>query len=74
LPEDGILFVSDLIMRPDDQELTFVPFEYHEDPAATRHSLSGLLSLPFEILCLDHGAPIAHRPKEALEQLLSRTE
>lgn len=74
LPEDGVLFVADLIMRPDDAALEFVPFEYHEDPAATRHSVSGLLGLPFAILCLDHGAPVTERPKQALQHLIDRSK
>ena len=47
-----------------------MPPEYHEDPAETRRSVEKLLALPFTILCLDHGAPIADEPKEALRQLL----
>ena len=74
LPEDGVLFVSDLVMRPDGRELQYVPFEFHEDPAATRHSVAGLLGLPFAILCLDHGAPITEKPKKALQELFDRSE
>jgi hypothetical protein len=74
LPEDGVLFVSDLIRRPDEGDLEFIPFQYHEDPAATIHSVRGLLGLPFAILCLDHGSPVTHKPKEALEKLLDRSE
>jgi hypothetical protein len=70
----GVAFVSDLIMRPAGRELHFVPFEYHDDPAATRHSVEGLLALPFSILCLDHGAPITEHPKDALRRLLDSTE
>jgi len=68
----GVLFCSDLIMRPTGEELRFVPFEYHEDPAATRHSVERLLDLPFEILCLAHGAPLTDDPKAALRELLEQ--
>src|SRR5674536_140001 len=64
--DHGVLFCSDLITRPTGKELHFVPFEYHEDPAATRHSVERLLDLPFEILCLAHGAPLIDGPKSCL--------
>ena len=35
-------------------KLSFVPPEYHEDPAETRRSVRRLLELPFTILCLAH--------------------
>jgi glyoxylase-like metal-dependent hydrolase (beta-lactamase superfamily II) len=70
--DPGVLFCSDLLMRDDDGELAFVPFEYHDDPAATRRSVEGLLELPFTVLCLDHGAPISEDPKEAIRALVSR--
>lgn len=70
--DPGVLFVSDLIGAGDDGELQFIPPEYHEDPAATRHSVEGLLDLPFAVLCLDHGAPVCERPKDALRRLLER--
>ncbi len=52
-------------------ELRFIPFEYHEDPAETRRSVEGLLDLDFEILCLDHGAPVTDDPKAAIRRLLA---
>jgi hypothetical protein len=55
----GVLFCSDLLMGDPDDGLEFVPFEYHDDPAATRRSVEGLLDLPFSTLCLDHGEPFA---------------
>jgi hypothetical protein len=70
--EPGVAFVSDLIGRGDDGELEFIPLEYHEDPAATRRSVERLLELPFEVLCLDHGAPLLDDPKGALRRLLAR--
>src|SRR5262245_28100595 len=68
----GVLFCSDLLMV-EDGRLDFVPLEYHDDPPATRTSVEGLLDLDFEILCLDHGTPIAEDPKRAIRQLLERT-
>jgi glyoxylase-like metal-dependent hydrolase (beta-lactamase superfamily II) len=65
-----VLFCSDLILNDGGRELEFVPPEYHEDPAETRRSVERLLDLDFEILCLDHGAPIADDPKGALRRLL----
>ncbi len=66
----GVLFCSDLISNEGDGELRFVPPEYHDDPEETRHSVERLLRLPFAVLCLDHGAPIADDPKAALRRLL----
>jgi hypothetical protein len=68
--EPGVLFCSDLISNEGSGELRFVPAEYHEDPAETRRSVERLLEVPFAILCLDHGAPISHDPKEAMQRLL----
>jgi len=67
----GVLFCSDLISHDGRGNLRFVPPEFHEDPAATRRSVEGLLGLPFSILCFDHGAPLAHDPKAALRRLLT---
>jgi hypothetical protein len=47
-----------------------VPLEYHDDPAATRRSVDALLELPFTLLCLDHGRPIADG-KAAIRALLA---
>jgi glyoxylase-like metal-dependent hydrolase (beta-lactamase superfamily II) len=69
----GVLFCSDLISHDGRGDLRFVPPEFHDDPAATRRSVEGLLGLPFSILCFDHGAPLAHDPKEALRRLLTPT-
>jgi glyoxylase-like metal-dependent hydrolase (beta-lactamase superfamily II) len=67
--DPGVLFCSDLISS-DEGELSFVPFEYHEDPAETRRSVERLLDLDFAILCLDHGTPVTNDPKSALRDLL----
>jgi glyoxylase-like metal-dependent hydrolase (beta-lactamase superfamily II) len=70
--EPRVLFCSDLLMH-EGGALEFVPFEYHDDPQTTRRSVERLLELDFELLCLDHGLPIAHEPKEAIRALLART-
>ena len=68
----GVLFCSDLVSHyGDGDDLRFIPFEYHEDPAATRSSVESLLELPFTVLCLDHGAPILHDPKDSIRRLLA---
>ena len=66
----AVLFCPDLIMRDADGDLAFIPPEYHEEPEATRASVRRLLALPFEVLCMDHGAPITLDPHEALRKLL----
>jgi len=71
--DEGVLFCSDLLSRRVGGELQFVPLEYHDDPAATRRSVEGLLALPFAVLCLDHGPPLADDPKAAIRALLERT-
>lgn len=67
----AVLFCPDLVMRAGDGELAFVPAEYHEDPVATRDSVRRLLDLSFDILCMDHGAPITADPHGALRRLLA---
>lgn len=71
--DGGVLFCSDLLGQRPGAELDFVPLQYHDDPAATRRSVEGLLDLPFRILCLDHGPPITDDPKAAIRGLLERT-
>jgi len=71
--EPGVLFCSDLLLNDGDRHLAFVPPEFHEDPDETRRSVEKLLDLPFAILCLDHGAPIADDPKSAIRDLLDAT-
>jgi glyoxylase-like metal-dependent hydrolase (beta-lactamase superfamily II) len=71
--EPAILFCSDLVMNDGGRELELVPAQYHEDPAETVRSVERLLELPFSILCLAHGAPVADDPKAAIRQLLGRS-
>jgi hypothetical protein len=70
----GVFFVSDLIGHDGAGTLHFVPPQYHEDPAATRHSTEKLLDEPFAVLCFDHGAPLADDPKGALRRLLDTVD
>jgi hypothetical protein len=71
--EQGVLLCSDLLGRDEDGELDFIPLQYHDDPDATRRSVECLLDLPFAVLCLDHGPPLADDPKAAIRALLERT-
>jgi glyoxylase-like metal-dependent hydrolase (beta-lactamase superfamily II) len=71
--DPGILFCSDLVGADDTGTLHFIDPAYHEDPAATRVSTEKLLDLPFEVLCLDHGAPITDDPKAAIRDVLARS-
>jgi glyoxylase-like metal-dependent hydrolase (beta-lactamase superfamily II) len=66
----AVLFCPDLIMRDAKGALAFIPAEYHDDPEATRESVRRLLNLPFEVLCMDHGAPVTANPHAALRKLL----
>jgi hypothetical protein len=50
-----------------------VPLQYHDDPEQTRRTVERLLDLDFEVLCLDHGAPITDDPHAAIRRLLRRT-
>jgi glyoxylase-like metal-dependent hydrolase (beta-lactamase superfamily II) len=72
-PEEGVLLCSDLLGRGEDGELDFIPLQFHDDPDATRRSVERLLDLPFAVLCLDHGPPVADDPKAAIRALLERT-
>jgi len=72
--DPGILFCPDLMSADDAGTLHFIDPAYHEDPAATRASTEKLLDLPFEILCLDHGAPITADPKAAIRDVLTRSD
>lgn len=71
--EPGVLFCSDLLMLAEGS-LRFVPFEYHDDPAATRRSVESLLELEIGVLCLAHGEPIADDPKDAMRALLRQAD
>ena len=66
-----VLFCSDLLMGDGDGGLELVPGRFHDDPAETRRSVERLLDVPFEVLCLDHGAPVTADPKRAMREALS---
>lgn len=65
-----VLFCPDLMMRDSAGELAFTPAKYNDDPEATRDSVRRLLDLAFEVLCMDHSAPITADPHAALRKLL----
>ena len=71
--DPSILFCSDLLTHYDGRSLDFVPLEYHDDPEETRRTVESLLDLDFDVLCLDHGSPLADNPKGAIRDLLDRT-
>ena len=67
----GTLFCPDLVGNDETDELHLIPAEFQEDPVEARVSLSHLLSLPFQVLCLDHGTPVVTEPKRAVEAVLT---
>ncbi|HSK16431.1 MAG TPA: hypothetical protein VK915_09695 [Gaiellaceae bacterium] len=67
-----VLFCSDLLTNYGERGLDFVPLRFHDDPEQARRTVEGLLELDFDVLCLDHGAPVAEDPKAAIRVLLSR--
>ena len=71
--DPGIVFCSDLLGGDAEGRLHFIDPAFHEDPAATRTSVEGLLDLQFGVLCLDHGAPVTDDPRAAIRALLEET-
>ena len=71
--EPRVFFSPDLLTNYAGRGLDFVPLRYHDDPAATRRSVEGLLELEFDVLCLNHGAPITDDPHAEIRRLLERT-
>jgi hypothetical protein len=67
-----VFFCPDLLTNYAGRGLAFVPLEYHDDPPATRRSVERLLELDFDVLCLNHGAPVADDPHAAIRELLER--
>ena len=65
-----VLFCSDLLMGDGDGGLELVPARFHDNPAETRRSVERLLDVPFDVLCLDHGAPVISEPKHAMREAL----
>jgi glyoxylase-like metal-dependent hydrolase (beta-lactamase superfamily II) len=72
--DGGVVFVPDLLVRPQDGRLRLVPARFMHDPAEARRSVRKLLELPFSVLCLGHGAPVTEGAKEALAEALAREE
>ena len=68
-----VLFCADLLTNYAGRGLDFVPLRFHDDPEQTRRTVERFLELDFDILCLDHGGPIADDPKAAVRALLART-
>ena len=70
--DKGISFCPDLLLRSEGGPLEMVPDEFLVDPEEARRSVATLLELPFTLLCLTHGGPIADDPKGAIRALLGR--
>jgi glyoxylase-like metal-dependent hydrolase (beta-lactamase superfamily II) len=66
-----VLFVGDLLIRPDDEgPLAFVPSRYQDDAATTRASVRKLLALDAPIVCSGHGAAVVGGGIEAIRRAL----
>jgi glyoxylase-like metal-dependent hydrolase (beta-lactamase superfamily II) len=68
--EPAVVFVPDLLTRAPGEPLALISAEYAHDIDEARQSVQGLLALPFDVLCLGHGEPIADDPKDAIRSLL----
>lgn len=71
--EGGIAFVPDLFVNEPGGGLAIVGEEEMPDPEEARRSIRKVLDLPFDALCLDHGAPLTQEPKAAIRALLDRS-
>jgi glyoxylase-like metal-dependent hydrolase (beta-lactamase superfamily II) len=71
--EGGVAFVPDLFANVAGRGLAIVGEEEMPDPAEARRSIRKLLDLPFDTLCLDHGAPLTNKPKAAIRGLLEES-
>lgn len=69
--EPGIAFVPDLLVHEPGGRLELIPGAYAYDLEEARRSVEKVLELPFSVLCLSHGAPIAEDPKAAIEAALA---
>lgn len=70
LLREGVLFVSDNVIRPRGGQLRLIPARFAHDPEQNRESVRRLLDLDFDILCLAHGEPVTKDAKDALAALL----
>jgi glyoxylase-like metal-dependent hydrolase (beta-lactamase superfamily II) len=70
-PGGQVLFVGDLLVRPDDDgPLAFVPSEYQDAAGTTRGSVRRLLALDAPIVCSGHGAAVVGGGVEAMRAAL----
>jgi hypothetical protein len=77
IPAHRALACADGVVRwAGNDELSFVPDRFMDEPAQTKASLRGaykrLLELDFELLLLAHGEPLTSGGKEALRAFASR--
>jgi glyoxylase-like metal-dependent hydrolase (beta-lactamase superfamily II) len=70
--QGGVAFVPDLFANVPGSGLAIVGEEYMPDPREARRSIRKLLDLPFDVLCLDHGAPVTDDPKAAISGMLEQ--
>jgi hypothetical protein len=68
--EPAVAFVPDLLVLPPGGRLGLVPDRFLHDPDEARRSVRKLLELPFDVLCLGHGAPVLESPKDAVRAVL----
>lgn len=68
----GVVFCADLLTNVDRRGLAFVPGEYQDDPKRTRVSVRRLLTLPFRVLCPNHGRPVTAGAKQAIRRALTK--
>jgi glyoxylase-like metal-dependent hydrolase (beta-lactamase superfamily II) len=68
--DPGVLFCGDLVANGEDGTLAFIPPDYQDDPAEAHRSVERLLNLPFTVLCMAHGTPVADQPKRRLRRLV----
>lgn len=69
--EPAVAFVPDLLVHQPGEPLALIPAEYAHDVDEARANVEKLLGLPFEVLCMGHGAPITDDPKDAIRTLLA---
>ena len=71
--DDYLAFVPDLVVRPQDGELSLTPDEYMHDPGRARESVRLLAEQGIEILCPSHGFPLVDGVHDALLAALERS-
>jgi glyoxylase-like metal-dependent hydrolase (beta-lactamase superfamily II) len=72
--DGGVAFVPDLLVNVPGRGLQITSDEYVHDPAQARRSIEKLLGLEFSVLCLNHGAPVTEKAKDAIRALLTGDE